>query len=175
MDHDISRMGYPLSFLHYDFLREIFQSFSFNAHAFLQFFFIIFKISDAFMNHQHARSLGFIFSDYTLSSQRVDEVWDQTSIASSPFFNLGITSDTHLFYKVRSLKISHLSCLQPHCVFSLLKLITISLLLLPRVSTHLGITTLTRRAPTAASPSRASSLRTNGCTKTKRKSNWMDG
>eukprot|EP01100_Stratorugosa_tubuloviscum_P010253 TRINITY_DN437_c0_g2_i1.p1 TRINITY_DN437_c0_g2~~TRINITY_DN437_c0_g2_i1.p1 ORF type:complete len:221 (+),score=91.59 TRINITY_DN437_c0_g2_i1:102-764(+) len=55
-------------------------------------------VADGLTNHEPAISTGFFFSDYTIQSQRVDEVWNLTSIHGTDIYNLGILSDTHLFY-----------------------------------------------------------------------------
>eukprot|EP01096_Ripella_sp_DP13-Kostka_P010304 TRINITY_DN4030_c0_g1_i1.p1 TRINITY_DN4030_c0_g1~~TRINITY_DN4030_c0_g1_i1.p1 ORF type:complete len:207 (-),score=73.69 TRINITY_DN4030_c0_g1_i1:86-706(-) len=57
-------------------------------------------VSDGFVDHQKASVLGFLYTDYQFGGgvQRVDEVWNATSIYNTTLGNLGITADTHLFY-----------------------------------------------------------------------------
>ena len=47
-------------------------------------------------------SVGYMYTDYSIPAQRVDEVWNYTSILGTHFGARGISSDTHLFFKVRA-------------------------------------------------------------------------
>ena len=44
----------------------------------------------------HGRSAGWMYTDYSLGRQRVDEIWDRTSLAGTPLYAMGYRADTHL-------------------------------------------------------------------------------
>ena len=54
-------------------------------------------ISDCFSFHKKAYVTGFIFTDYALGKQRIDEVWNMSSIAGTGLSEWGIVADTHIF------------------------------------------------------------------------------
>eukprot|EP01094_Clydonella_sp_ATCC50884_P011416 TRINITY_DN211_c0_g1_i20.p1 TRINITY_DN211_c0_g1~~TRINITY_DN211_c0_g1_i20.p1 ORF type:complete len:130 (-),score=12.14 TRINITY_DN211_c0_g1_i20:2-391(-) len=44
------------------------------------------------------QSIGYMYTDYTIPAQRVDETWQYNSIYGSSFMKQGILADTHYYY-----------------------------------------------------------------------------
>eukprot|EP01095_Lingulamoeba_sp_RSL-Kostka_P001986 TRINITY_DN12825_c0_g1_i1.p1 TRINITY_DN12825_c0_g1~~TRINITY_DN12825_c0_g1_i1.p1 ORF type:complete len:221 (+),score=65.27 TRINITY_DN12825_c0_g1_i1:45-707(+) len=55
-------------------------------------------VSDELVNHQKAYILGWIYTDYSINTQLIEEVFNKNTTYGSEFYNLGIRSDSHLFY-----------------------------------------------------------------------------
>jgi len=55
-----------------------------------------FWVSDLYVDNQKARGLAFIYTDYTIPAQRVDELFNTSSVYGTPLYDAGILSDTHL-------------------------------------------------------------------------------
>jgi len=54
--------------------------------------------TDAFVGGKNATVVGFVFTDYSIPAQRVDEIWNMSSVFGTTLYNLGITSDHHLYF-----------------------------------------------------------------------------
>ena len=55
-------------------------------------------VSDGFVNHEKAYVIGYMYTDYTQQIQRIDEIWNITSIINTTLYNThGIIADSHLF------------------------------------------------------------------------------
>ncbi len=61
-------------------------------------------VADAPLNNKRAFSTGWMYADYVRQppAMRVDEVWNVTSMAGTPFWNTGVRSDTHLWWDTAS-------------------------------------------------------------------------
>ena len=61
-------------------------------------------VSDGLSGHKKIISSGFMYTDNTLPAMRVDEVWDlETTAHTSLYQDMGVLSDTHLYYSTGSL------------------------------------------------------------------------
>merc|ERR1712110_140136 len=61
-------------------------------------------VSDGLSGHKKIISTGWMFADNTLPAMRVDEVWNlETTADTSLYQQMGVLSDTHLYYDTGSL------------------------------------------------------------------------
>eukprot|EP01096_Ripella_sp_DP13-Kostka_P017476 TRINITY_DN8925_c0_g1_i1.p1 TRINITY_DN8925_c0_g1~~TRINITY_DN8925_c0_g1_i1.p1 ORF type:complete len:256 (-),score=102.22 TRINITY_DN8925_c0_g1_i1:7-663(-) len=61
-------------------------------------------VADAPLLNRKTYSTGWMYTDYLRSppAMRVDEVWNVTSMAGTPFWDTGVRSDTHLWWDTAS-------------------------------------------------------------------------
>lgn len=61
-------------------------------------------VSDGLSGHKKIISTGWMYTDNTLPAMRVDEVWDlETTAGTALYQQMGVLSDTHLYYDTGSL------------------------------------------------------------------------
>src|SRR3990167_3972589 len=56
---------------------------------------------DGLTAHHPSVSVGWIYTDNTVPTMRVDEVWELETIYETGLGNLGLISDTHLYYATK--------------------------------------------------------------------------
>lgn len=61
-----------------------------------------YTVSDAFLDMRIAEGLAYMYTDYTIEAQRVDELWNLPSIYGTPMYGIGIVADHHLVTPVKT-------------------------------------------------------------------------